>query len=106
MSLMRFGLIGFRGLGFRFRRVFAFQVPVLPSEFLYTACCVHNLLDACKERMALGANLHPDVFLSRPDVINCPARAGYCGLAVFRMNTGLHVYHLARYEKWPQKVSF
>src|SRR5687767_15402578 len=67
---------------------------VLALEALHTAGGVHELLLAREERVALGADLDPDLGLGRPRVYHLAARAGDRGVDVFRMNAHLHEYSL------------
>src|SRR5687767_12953448 len=63
---------------------------VFALEALDTAGGVHELLLAREERVALGADLDPDLRLGRPGMHHLATRAGDRGVDVLRMNAHLH----------------
>ena len=67
----------------------AFEV-VATSEPFNATFAIDELLFARVERMALAANLDPDIFFRRTGVDNVAARTRYRRLKVFRMNTFTH----------------
>ncbi len=67
----------------------AFEV-VATSEPFNATFAIDKLLFARIERMALAADLDPDIFFRRARVDNITAGARYRRLEVFRMNTFTH----------------
>src|SRR5207244_7508450 len=63
---------------------------VLSLEPLDAAGGVHELLLARVERVALGADFHPDVGLRRASLDDLAARARDLRVDVIRMNASLH----------------
>ena len=63
-------------------------------EFVYTAACVNELLLACKERVALIADIHPErVYVLGGTRGKClAAGAYYRNFVIFRMYIGLHFF--------------
>ena len=63
-------------------------------EFVYTAACVNELLLACKERVALIADIHPErVYVLGGTRGKCLAAGAYNrNFVIFRMYIGLHFF--------------
>ena len=58
-------------------------------EALDTSAGIHQLLLACEERVALGADFNLNVLLCGHDLDHVAAVAGDCGLFALRMQTFL-----------------
>ena len=68
-------------------------------EHFYTASCLCSLLLACKERMALGADLNMDFRLCGTYCELITAVAGYLCFIVFWLYAFFHFFHLINFEK-------
>src|SRR4030042_1351129 len=66
------------------------ELGILVPESLYPSCGIHKLLLACKQRMAVGADLHLDLLHGRSGFKLVPARTVNNGLVIGRMNILLH----------------
>ena len=75
--------------------LFACAYAILAVELLDTAACGDCLLLTRIERMALGADFYVNFLLGGTGHEFVSAVAGYLCLIVFRLNSFLHVIHLA-----------
>ena len=64
-------------------------------ETVHAAACIHKLLLAGIERVALGANFNLNVLFGRTSLNNCTTRASDSSLFVLGMDTFLHEFHLS-----------
>lgn len=73
---------------------------VLAVELINTSAGSCSLLLSCVERMALGANLHVDVFLCRTCYELVAAVADNLCLIISWMDSFLHDFHLSIFLLW------
>ena len=66
------------------------ELGVLVPESLHPSCGIHKLLLAGKQGMAVGADLHLDLFHGRSGLKLVPACTMNRGLVIGRMNILLH----------------
>lgn len=64
-------------------------------ELVNTSACINELLLACVERVAVGADIYSQVALRRHSLECVTASASYCYQLCLGMNAFFHCFHLS-----------